>query len=159
MCVEGGPDLLARRGVTEDGGYVGAASRELGLSVVAAGLFEPNVPDFVGGIAGVVTAPARWLRLSRLGGVTKPCLLAVTPDEICAITVRLRMRGIQLGDDVTRWARSDVRVERVDVATWIGHPPPWAALRIVAGDRIVAELKPHGQSPAADAVTDELLRP
>ena len=143
-------------GVPEDG-YIEEASAFLGLKVVAAGLFEPNVPDLVGGIAGLVAWPARRLRLRHVGEVTSTCLVAVTKDEIHIIGVRLRIRGIEPGDQVARWRRDEVEVQRAPVATWTGRPPPWCALRVLAGGRLAAELKPNGLLPSTQAVIEELL--
>jgi hypothetical protein len=112
-------------------GYGGAASELLGLEVIAASLFEPNVPNFIGGVAGIVTWPTRKVLLRKVGDVTSTCLLAVSPHEIHAIRAHFRLRGFRLGDELARWRRDEASVEAIAVASWTGRPPSWAnAVRI-----------------------------
>lgn len=139
------------------GAYTRAASEAVQADVLAAALFEPNVPDFVGGIAGVVTAPARWRRLQRIGVVTTDCLLAVAECSVHCLKVRLHVTGFELEEEIVRWVRADIMAIEVPVATWALTAPPWSAIRILEHGMPVAELKPTEDAPSYRAVLRELL--
>jgi hypothetical protein len=128
------------------------------VEVEEAALFEPNVPNFIGGVAGFVTWPARRVLLRKIGDITVPCLLAVTALEIYAVRAHLRIHGFRLSEPIVRWRRDDALVEAVPEATWSGRPPPWTAIRItgVAGHPI-AELKPTVITPSTRALLSVLI--
>jgi hypothetical protein len=141
-----------------DESYVAEASELLGAVVIAAGIFDPNVPDVEGGIVGLLTWPARRVRLRNIGDVKATCLLAVTQNEIHAVRAHLRIRGFRLGDPIAQWRRDEAITESVAVASWFGHPPTWPAIRITAtSGRPVAELQPNAVTASTQAVIAELL--
>ncbi len=137
--------------------YLAEASALVGTEVLAAALFEPNVPDFIGGVVGLVTWPARRARLKGAGVVKTECLLVVTLESLYAFRARLRIRGFRVEGEIARWQRNQVEIVRVPVATWLRRPPPWPALRILEHGTVAAELKPYANSPANRPLFTELL--